>query len=86
VLVTHGAEDKNTNLIAVHGKDDPRCKTVRLDCGLPEQLDDINWRKQIGDTAVTFCALSGAADPSIVCANPRPPCDWHPGRFAYSAG
>ena len=32
-------------------------------CGLPEQLYDIDWRKQIGDTAVTFCALSGAADP-----------------------
>ena len=70
----------------VHGKDDPQCKTVGLDCGLPEQLDDIDWRKQICDTAVTFCALSGAADPSSVCANLRPPCDWHPGRSACSAG
>jgi len=24
-------------------KDDPQCKTVGLDCGLPEQLDDIDW-------------------------------------------
>src|SRR6476660_1129413 len=39
---------------------------VGIDCGLPEQLYDIDWRKQIGDTAVTFCALSGAADPSSV--------------------
>src|SRR5580704_13844971 len=45
-----------------------------------------DWRKQIGDTAVTFCALSGAADPSSVRANPRPPCEWHPGRSACSAG
>ena len=59
---------------------------VGIDCGLPEQLYDIDWRKQIGDTSVTFCALSGAADPSSVCANPRPPCDWHPGRSACSAG
>jgi len=59
---------------------------VGIDSGLPEQLDDIDWRKQICDTAVTFCALSGAADPSSVCANLRPPCDWHPGRSACSAG
>jgi pimeloyl-ACP methyl ester carboxylesterase len=59
---------------------------VGIDCGLPEQLCAIDWRKQIGDTAVTFCALSGAADPSSVRANPRPPCDWHPGRSACSAG
>src|SRR3974377_567401 len=41
---------------------------VGIDCGLPEQLYDIDWRKQIGDTSVTFCALSGAADPLSVCA------------------
>ena len=63
-----------------------QAEAVGIDCGLPEQLYDIDWRKQIGDTAVTFCALSGAADPSSVRANPRPPCDWHLGRSACSAG
>ena len=63
-----------------------QAEAVGIDCGLPEQLYDIDWRKQIGDTAVTFCALSAAADPSSVRANPRPPCDWHLGRSACSAG